>query len=102
MSEGEVRAVGYEEPTAGLPRNSDCRFLRMLSAGRRVAGRRERMDYTVSQGSEGAHIDWALDGVPARVIDWFWSNMERDFLLWHPEEHESLSGAPRQPDPCHP
>lgn len=20
------------------------------------------------------------------MIDWFWSNMEKGFLLWHPEE----------------
>lgn len=49
------------------------------------------MDYTVSHDSLGTHIDWALDGVTARQIDWFWSNMEKGFLLWHPEQHEPLS-----------
>ncbi|KAG5731916.1 hypothetical protein E4T56_gene19752, partial [Termitomyces sp. T112] len=23
--------------------------------------------------------------------DWFWSNMEKGFILWHPEQHEPLS-----------
>jgi len=33
------------------------------------------------------HIDWELDGVTPRMIDWFWSNMEKGFALWHPIEH---------------
>lgn len=36
------------------------------------------------------HFDWALDGVTPRMIDWFWSNMEKGFVLWHPEQHEPL------------
>ena len=27
------------------------------------------------------------------MIDWFWSNMEKGFVLWHPSEHEPLSWA---------
>lgn len=48
------------------------------------------MDYTVSHDALGTHIDWSLEGVTARQIDWFWSNMEKGFLLWHPEQHEPL------------
>ena len=33
------------------------------------------------------HIEWELDGVTPRMIDWFWSNMEKGFALWHPIEH---------------
>ncbi|MGA2201655.1 MAG: hypothetical protein ABSG40_06805 [Terriglobales bacterium] len=29
-------------------------------------------------------IDWALDSVPPRMIDWFWNNMGKGFALWHP------------------
>jgi hypothetical protein len=38
----------------------------------------------------GTHFDWQLDGVTPRMIDWFWSNMEKGFVLWHPEQHEYL------------
>lgn len=38
----------------------------------------------------GTHFDWELDGVTPRMIDWFWSNMEKGFVLWHPEQHEPL------------
>jgi len=33
------------------------------------------------------HIDWELDGVTPRMIDWFWSNMEKGDALWHPNQH---------------
>lgn len=49
------------------------------------------MDYSISHDSLGTHIDWALDDVTARQIDWFWSNMEKGFILWHPEQHEPLN-----------
>ena len=49
------------------------------------------MEYSVRHDALGTHIDWALDGVTARMIDWFWSNMEKGFLLWHPEQHEPMS-----------
>ena len=32
----------------------------------------------------GTHFDWTLDGVTPRMINWFWSNMEKSFVLWHP------------------
>jgi hypothetical protein len=33
------------------------------------------------------HIDWELDGVTAKMLDWFWSNMEKGDSLWHPDQH---------------
>jgi hypothetical protein len=35
------------------------------------------------------------------MIDWFWSNMEKGFVLWHPTEHEPLTWvvAPQDGDP---
>jgi hypothetical protein len=36
------------------------------------------------------HIDWELTGVTADQIDWFWSNMEKGFFLWHPSEHNDF------------
>lgn len=59
------------------------------------------MDYAVSHDTLGTHLDWAHDGVTARMIDWFWMNMEKGFLLWHPEQHEPLEWPvpPRHGDP---
>jgi hypothetical protein len=51
------------------------------------------MDHTISHDSMGTHIDWKHEGVTAREIDWFWSNMEKGFILWHPEQHEALEWA---------
>ncbi len=51
------------------------------------------MQYTVSHDALGAHLDWQLEGITARMIDWFWSNMEKGFILWHPEQHEPLEWA---------
>lgn len=48
------------------------------------------MKYIVSHDDRGTHIDWELSGVTAQMIDWFWSNMEKGFILWHPEQHEPL------------
>ena len=38
-------------------------------------------------------LDWELDNVTSRMIDWFWSNLEKCMLLWHPEQHEPLEWA---------
>ena len=38
-------------------------------------------------------LEWELDNVTPRMIDWFWSNMEKCMLLWHPEQHEPLEWA---------
>lgn len=51
------------------------------------------MKHKITQDELGTHIDWELEGVSPEMIDWFWSNMEKCFLLWHPEEHEPLSWA---------
>lgn len=51
------------------------------------------MEVKVMQDALGTHIDWTHDGVTPKMIDWFWSNMEKSFLLWHPEEHEPLTWA---------
>jgi hypothetical protein len=48
------------------------------------------MDVRVTQDEIGTHIEWEHDGVTARMIDWFWSNMEKGMLLWHPNQHEPL------------
>jgi len=46
------------------------------------------MEMGVRQDESGwTHIDWELEGVTPRMIDWFWSNMEKGFALWHPIEH---------------
>jgi hypothetical protein len=49
------------------------------------------MNYPVWHDDLGTHVDWSHDGVTARMIDWFWSNMEKGFILWHPEQHEPLT-----------
>lgn len=48
------------------------------------------MEYSVSHDELGTHIEWSLHDMTARQIDWFWSNMEKGFILWHPEQHEPL------------
>jgi len=45
----------------------------------------------VKQDSMGTHIEWHHEGITPKMIDWFWSNMEKGFILWHPEEHEPLT-----------
>ncbi len=59
------------------------------------------MQTTLIQDAMGTHLAWRHDGVTARMIDWFWSNMEKGFILWHPEQHEALEWAvpPRHGDP---
>jgi hypothetical protein len=60
-----------------------------------------KLKHSVSHDSLGTHIDWEHEGVSARMIDWFWSNMEKGFILWHPEQHEPLEWAlaPKHGDP---
>ena len=48
------------------------------------------MEYKVTHDELGTHLDWSHDGITPRMIDWFWSNMEKCFILWHPEQHEPL------------
>jgi len=43
---------------------------------------------SVRQDGKGwTHIDWELEGVTPKMIDWWWCNMEKGFALWHPIEH---------------
>jgi hypothetical protein len=51
------------------------------------------VDVQVTQDELGTHLDWSHEGITPRMIDWFWSNLEKGFLLWHPEEHEPLTWA---------
>jgi len=51
------------------------------------------MEMQVTQDTMGTHLDWQHEGVTPKMIDWFWSNMEKGFLLWHPEQHEPLTWA---------
>ena len=51
------------------------------------------MEAKIWQDETGTHIDWMLESVTAKMIDWFWSNMEKCNLLWHPDQHEPLEWA---------
>lgn len=51
------------------------------------------MAMKLTQDSMGTHLDWEHEGVTPKMIDWFWSNMEKGFLLWHPAQHEPLEWA---------
>ena len=51
------------------------------------------MQFATHHDALGTHLEWRHDGVTARMIDWFWSNMEKGFILWHPEQHEPLHWA---------
>lgn len=51
------------------------------------------MEMKVTQDSMGTHLDWKHEGITPKMIDWFWSNMEKGFILWHPSQHETLEWA---------
>ncbi len=51
------------------------------------------MEVNMVQDAMGTHLDWKHEGVTPQMIDWFWSNMEKGFLLWHPAQHEPLQWA---------
>ena len=36
------------------------------------------------------HIDWELDDVTPRMLDWFWCNMDKADFLWHPNQHHGF------------
>ncbi|MFV0436515.1 MAG: hypothetical protein ACK5PS_03870 [Desulfopila sp.] len=59
------------------------------------------MDYEVTYDGTATHLDWKLEDVNARMVDWFWSNMEKAFILWHPAQHEPLEWevTPRHGNP---
>ena len=42
----------------------------------------------VKQDARGwTHIDWELEDITPRMLDWWWCNMEKGFALWHPIDH---------------
>ena len=51
------------------------------------------MEMKLTQDNLGTHLEWEHDSVTPKMIDWFWSNMEKAFILWHPEQHEALEWA---------
>ncbi|MGD9210733.1 MAG: hypothetical protein PVI90_08150 [Desulfobacteraceae bacterium] len=51
------------------------------------------MKYEVTYDGVATHLDWVLEGVNATMVDWFWSNMEKAFILWHPAQHDPLEWA---------
>ncbi len=53
------------------------------------------------QDDLGTHLEWELDGVTARMLNWFWCNMEKCDNLWHPNQHVGLSWMidPRESGP---
>ncbi len=51
------------------------------------------MEYTVKYDGKATVLDWELEDLTPRMVDWFWSNMEKCFLLWHPSQHEPLEWA---------
>jgi hypothetical protein len=59
------------------------------------------MEARVTQDAMGTHLDWEHEGITPKMIDWFWSNMEKGFILWHPDQHEPLIWAvpPRHGNP---
>lgn len=53
------------------------------------------MEKTVSQDErQWTHINWELDGVTARMLNWFWCNMEKCDYLWHPNQHNDFEWMP--------
>jgi len=44
------------------------------------------------------HVDWELKNVTPDMIDWFWSNMEKGYILWHPAQHSDLIWAVKPND----
>lgn len=42
----------------------------------------------IRQDEKGwTHINWELDGITPKMLDWWWTNMEKGFALWHPVDH---------------
>jgi hypothetical protein len=43
---------------------------------------------TIRQDEKGwTHIDWELEAVTPEMLNWWWTNMEKGFALWHPIDH---------------
>ena len=39
------------------------------------------------------HVDWEVDSVTPRMIDWLWSNLDKAFAQWHRTEHTGFYWA---------
>lgn len=39
------------------------------------------------------HVEWALNDVTPRMLDWFWCNQEKADALWHPNHHHDFAWA---------
>lgn len=50
----------------------------------------DHLKSTITQNGKWIHIDWELDGVTARMLDWFWCNMDKCDYLWHPNQHNGF------------
>jgi hypothetical protein len=45
----------------------------------------------IRQDEIGTHLDWELECVTSKMLNWFWCNMEKCDNLWHPDQHVGLS-----------
>lgn len=36
------------------------------------------------------HLEWELDGITPKMLDWWFCNMEKGFALWHPKDHKDF------------
>ncbi|MCX8021741.1 MAG: hypothetical protein N2745_03105 [Syntrophorhabdaceae bacterium] len=44
------------------------------------------------------HIEWELEDVTPKMLNWWWCNMEKGFALWHPIEHQDFYWLKRPKD----
>ena len=43
------------------------------------------------QDELGTHLEWELEGVTCKMLNWFWGNLEKCDSLWHPNQHLGLT-----------
>lgn len=55
----------------------------------------------IKQDEKGTHLEWELECVTSKMLNWFWCNMEKCDYLWHPNQHIGLSWMidPREAGP---
>lgn len=58
------------------------------------------MEKVIQDENSWTHIHWELESVNADMIDWHWANLEKCFILWHPEEHRGFCWE-KAPDKDH-
>ena len=50
--------------------------------------------HKIEKGVNGwIHLHWKLESVTAKMINWHWCNLEKDYILWHPEDHTGFAWA---------